>query len=261
MMSGLRKRVIARHDIKNEHLIKTVQLEGLRVVGDPRERIMRYYSDGIDELFYMDIVASLYGRNSLFDIIEATTRHCFVPLTVGGGLRNIEDARKCQLAGADKFAINTAAIARPGLLKELSVVFGSQAVVLSVEAKYMGRGQWQAYYDNGREPSGKDVIAWIEEASSLGIGEIIVTSVDREGTRKGFDYDLAQRIVEVAEVPVIMSGGFGAIEHGEEILSLDGIDAIAVADALHFDRMTVSEIKCGLIERNISVRPAAASCT
>ncbi len=249
-----RKRLIARLDVKNSELIKTVQLEGLRVVGDPQERMKSYYDNQIDELLYMDIVASLYGRNSLYDLIEVTAENCFVPLTVGGGIRSIADARLCQQAGADKFAVNSAAIERPEVLRELSEMFGSQAVVLSVEAKLMSPNEWHALFFNGRETNDKNVLHWIEEGCSLGIGEVLVTSVDREGTRKGFDLELARAVAEISTVPVIISGGFSDVENAADILSIDGIDGIAVADALHFDRFTIHEIKTGLTDLGISLR-------
>jgi len=249
------KRVIARIDVKNDQLIKTVQLEGLRVVGEPRPRMLQYYEQGIDELIYMDIVASLYGRNSLFELISSAAQSCFIPLTVGGGIRSIDDASQALDAGADKVAVNTAALQQPKLISELAKIFGSQAVVLSLEAKSLGQNKWHAYYDNGREDSGRDAIDWLKQACDLGAGEVLVTSVDREGTRKGFDNDLMAAISEVCPIPVICSGGYGQVEHAVDVLSMPGIDAIAVADCLHFERTDVVSLKNHLSASGIEIRP------
>ena len=248
------KRVIARIDVKNDQLIKTVQLEGLRVVGEPRPRMLQYYEQGIDELIYMDIVASLYGRNSLFELISYAAQSCFIPLTVGGGIRSIDDARQALDAGADKVAVNTAALHQPKLISNLAKIFGSQAIVLSLEAKSVGPNKWHAYYDNGREDSGRDAIDWLKQACDLGAGEVLVTSVDREGTRKGFERDLMAAISEVSPIPVICSGGYGHVDHGVDILSMPGIDAIAVADCLHFERTDVVSLKNDLSASGIKIR-------
>lgn len=181
-MSNLR--IIPRLDIKGPNLIKGIHLEGLRVMGDPQEFAIRYYEAGADELVYMDIVASLYGRNNLSDIIRRTADQVFIPITVGGGIRSVDDARHILRSGADKVAINTAAIARPELVTEVARRFGSQAMVLSIEAKQVGPGKWEAYTDNGRERTGLDVIEWVKRGVELGAGEVLLTSVDREGDRK-----------------------------------------------------------------------------
>ena len=187
-------RLIARLDIKGPNLIKGVQLEGLRVLGDPREFAIEYYNAGIDELLYMDIVASLYGRNNLLTTVERTAEEVFVPLTVGGGIRSLSDVRAILNSGADKVAVNTAAMRNPRLLREIADTFGSQCVVLSVEAKRQQSGEWEAYTDNGRERTGRSVIEWISEATRNGVGEVLITSVDREGTRRGLDLDLLRRV-------------------------------------------------------------------
>ncbi len=249
-----RKRVIARLDVKNDQLIKTIQLEGLRIVGCPKERMRLYYEEGIDEVIYMDIVASLYGRNSLHKLTEWTAKDCFVPLTVGGGIRSVEDARRSMRSGADKLAINSGAIKQPDLIDELAREFGSQAVVLSVEAKRQEKGTWSALFNNGRENIGLDVSQWISEACDRGAGEILLTSVDREGTRKGFDLDLAEKVVQSARVPLIVCGGFKGISDAVETLSIPGVDGIALSDALHFNRFSVEGLKEGLADSGISVR-------
>ncbi|MBK0394300.1 imidazole glycerol phosphate synthase subunit HisF [Ramlibacter algicola] len=243
-------RVIARLDIKGPNLIKGVHLEGLRVVGDPHEHALRYYADGADELLFIDIVASLYQRNNLSDIIKRAADRVYVPITVGGGIRSLADVETMMHSGADKVAINTAAIARPDLVGEVARRYGSQCMVLGVEAKRVAPGRWEAYTDNGRERTGKDVVEWVKEAVARGAGEILLTSVDQEGTRKGFDVPLVQAVCDAVAVPVTASGGFGQAEDIAAVAPT-GVSAIAVADALHWKRMTLPGIKqhaaaCGL---------------
>lgn len=247
-------RLIARLDIKGPNLIKGVHLEGLRVIGDPQVHAERYYEEGADELIYIDAVASLYGRNSLTDIVQHTARRVFVPLTVGGGVRNIDDVKTLLRAGADKVAVNTAAIARPELITEISRRFGSQCMVLSIEAKNQGPGQWEAYFDNGRERSGRDVVAWAVEGVERGAGEILLTSIDREGTRKGFDCELVRAVSDAVPIPVIASGGMGAIQHVIEVASSGHAHAIAIADALHYRRIRLADIRAAALVAGLHVR-------
>ena len=181
-------RLIARLDIKGSNVIKGIHLEGLRIVGQPGPMARRYYDEGVDEIIYMDTVASLYGRNNILPVVEDAARDIFVPLTVGGGIRTIDDIVAALRAGADKVAINTAAIARPDFLREAAETFGTQCIVLSVEAKRRSEERWEVLTDNGRERTGVDVLKWVAEAEQLGAGEILVTSVDAEGTRRGFDH-------------------------------------------------------------------------
>jgi cyclase len=235
-------RIVARLDIKGPNLIKGVQLEGLRVVGSPEEHARRYYEAGIDELLYMDIVASLYGRNNLGDIVRKTTQSVFVPITVGGGVRSVDNARDLLRAGADKVAINTAAVNRPELITEMAHTFGAQCTVLSIEAKRRPDGGWEAYTDNGRERTGRDAVDWARQGAGLGAGEILATSVDREGTRKGFDLDLIRAISAAVSVPVVASGGLGTPAHLAEAAK-EGAAAIAVADALHYARVPLSDLR------------------
>jgi cyclase len=248
------KRIIARLDIKGPNLVKGVQLEGLRVVGDPQDFARRYYEAGVDELIYMDIVASLYGRNNLLDIVRKTAQQIFVPLTVGGGVRSVEDVRALLRAGADKVAINTAGTKRPELIREVSESFGSQCMILSIEAKRVADSRWEVYIENGREKTGMDVVEWAEKGVELGAGEILLTSVDREGTRKGFDCDLVRAVTSRVRVPVIASGGMGTIEHFIQVVNEGKADAVAIADALHFKRMTLVEVRAGALEAGIYVR-------
>lgn len=251
----MNKRVIAKLDVKNHQLIKTIQMEGLRVVGNPADRMQSYSECGIDEVIYHDLVASLYDRSSILDLVEKASSNCFIPLTVSGGIRSVYDARQCQLSGADKFGINTSALANPILISEISSNFGSQATVLSVEAKKMGRGVWNAFFDSGREDSGRTTDEWIAEAVERGAGEILLTSIDMEGTRRGFDIDLANSIAEKVNIPIVVNGGAGTLEHIVELLQINGVDGVVLSSILHFDLFSISEIKDTLKSEGISIRP------
>jgi len=236
-------RLIARLDIKGPNLIKGVHLEGLRVIGDPQDYARRYYEQGADELLYVDVVASLYGRSKLTEIVRRSARDVFVPMTVAGGIRSVEDVTDLLRAGADKVAINSAAVHRPQLISEVARRFGSQCMVLSIEAKQRSPGYWEVYTDCGREHSGLDAVEWARQAAALGAGEVLVTSIDREGTRKGFDVELTRAIADAVSIPVIASGGYGNDGHLHEIVQQGGADAVAVADALHYDRTTLMSIR------------------
>ena len=250
-MAGLR--IIPRLDVKGDNLIKGIRLEGLRVVGDPHEFALRYYAQGADEVIFMDIVASLYQRNNLTSIIARAADQIYIPITVGGGIRSLNDVHAMLRSGADKVAINTAAIARPELISEVSNRFGSQCMVLSVEAKRTSPKTWEAYTDNGREHTGLDVVEWIERAVKLGAGEVLLTAVDQEGTRKGLDIELMRAVNARVSVPVIASGGFGDpldLKRASDV----GASAVAIADALHWQRTTVGEIKLLARQQGLEVR-------
>lgn len=249
-----RIRLIARLDVKAPHLIKGVNLEGLRKIGDPAAYARKYYEAGIDEIVYMDIVASLYDRNSLGDIVANTSQNVFIPITVGGGIRSLKDVEKMMRCGADKVAINTAAIKRPQLISEIAETFGSQCMVLSIEAKQTAPGQWEAYTDNGREKTGLSVVEWAKRGVALGAGEVLLTSVDREGTRKGFDVRLIQMVSRAVTVPVIASGGMGTTDHLVEAVVEGDADAVAMADVLHYGRMPLDDIRKAALGAGISVR-------
>lgn len=253
-MAKKKVRLIARLDIKGPNLIKGINLEGVRVVGDPNVRARKYYADGIDEIVYMDSVATLYGRNSLSDLVKTSAQDVFIPMTVGGGLRSIDDVNEMMRSGADKVAINTAAVRRPEFVREVSRRYGSQAMVLSIEAKRLrGEDRWEAYVDNGREKTGLDVIAWAKQAVALGAGEILLTSVDHEGMAKGFDIPLVRAVTAVVDVPVIASGGMGAPEHALAVIEEGGADAVAMAHILHYGTCTISAVRTYLIDRGIEV--------
>ena len=247
-------RLIPRLDIKGPNLIKGIQLEGLRVIGSPEEHTKKYYEQGADEIIYMDAVASLYNRNSLKDILHKAAQNIFIPITVGGGIRSLPDAESLLKSGADKVAVNTAVIQKPELISEIAERFGSQAFVLSVEAKYQKNGFWEAYIDNGRERTGIDVVQWVKKAESLGAGEILITSIDNEGTRKGYDKKLIDEVVKKVNIPVIVSGGMNSSEDIIDIYKCQKVEAFAMADILHYNRSTIGEIKKTLLLNNLPVR-------
>ncbi len=236
-------RLIARLDIKSSNLIKPINLEGLRVVGEPNVFAKKYYKEGVDELIFMDCVATLYGRNNLSSIIKKATKDIFIPITVGGGIRSLDDAKNILNCGADKVAVNTAAVNNPEFISELANAIGSQSVVLSIEAKKRNKNYWEIYTSNGREPTGLSVYDWIKKAVKLGAGEILLTSVDKEGTRKGFDVELMNMVSNATDVPIIASGGFGKVDHLAEVINFGQVDAIAIADAIHYKRISVSDLK------------------
>lgn len=236
-------RLIARLDIKGPNLIKGIHLEGLRVIGSPNEYALRYYLQGADEIIYMDSVASLYGRNHLGDIVKNAVKDIFVPITVGGGIRSVKDAADILRTGGDKVAINTAAVNNPQLITDIARYFGCQCVVLSIEAKEVALDRWEVYTDNGRERTGLDVVEWARHGVDIGAGEILLTSVDREGTRKGFDIGLVNAVSEAVTVPVIASGGMGIPEDLLMVVNQGNADAVAMADILHYKRSEIGEIR------------------
>lgn len=249
-------RIIPRLDIKGPNVVKGVHLEGLRVMGDPAEHALRYYREGADELLYMDIVASLYGRNSLTDIVARAARDIYIPMTVGGGVRTLDDVSKLLRAGADKVAINTAATRRPDFIADAARRFGSQCVVVSIEAKRRGPGQWEALTDNGREKTGMDAYTWALKAAELGAGELLITSVDQEGTAKGFDLELIAKVADAVDIPVIAGGGAGSPADVVRAVREGHADAVGLAHILHYKRSTIGDVKAALAAAGVPVRPA-----
>ena len=247
-------RLIARLDIKGENLIKGIHLEGLRVIGSPNEYALRYYKQGVDELIFIDCVASLYGRNQLDSIISKSSQDIFVPITVGGGIRSVDDVMLILRAGADKVAVNTAAVANPKLITDIAKRFGSQCMVLSIEAKQVGLDRWEVYTDNARQRTGLDVIKWVKRGVALGAGEVLLTSIDREGTRKGFDIALIRAVSSEISVPVIASGGMGKPYDLIDAVNIGGSNAIAMADILHYGRSTIYDIRKTAQMEGIQVR-------
>ena len=247
-------RLIARLDVKNDHLVKGIQLEGLRKLGDPHDFAADYYRQGVDELLYMDIVASLYNRNNLSAIVRRTTDDVFIPITVGGGLRSVDDVRSILQMGADKAAINTAAIKDESIITQVAEAFGSQCMVLGIEVKIRRDGPgYEAYYGYGRELLVKDVIEWARRGVALGAGEILLTSVDKEGFERGMDCPLIRELCAAVSVPVIVSGGCGG--PGDAAAAAQaGASAVAVASILHYKKTTVPQLKAGIREHGIEVR-------
>lgn len=235
-------RIIARLDIKNDLVIKGIHLEGQRRIGDPVELATQYYAQGVDEILFMDSVASLYDRNNLSVTVERACKSVFVPITIGGGIRNIEDVERALASGADKVAVNTALARDPELAERIAKIYGSQCLVGSIEAKRTDSG-WQAYISNGREPTGRNVIEWAQELEQRGVGELLVTSVDREGTRKGFDLDLYEEIAKVTTVPVVACGGAGNLSHIQDLVAVTELQGIALASVLHYSICTLDELK------------------
>jgi imidazole glycerol-phosphate synthase subunit HisF len=227
-------RIIPRLDIKGPNLVKGIHLEGLRVLGKPEDFAQYYYEQGADELMYMDVVASLYERNSLHEIISRTAKRTFIPLTVGGGIRTIDDVKSVLRAGADKVSINTAAIKNPSFIKEASLKFGSSTIVVAIEAIKQSDGKYLAYIDNGREHSGIEVLSWAKQVEELGAGELVITSVDREGTGEGYDCELTKLVSENVSIPVIAHGGPGSLKDINEVLKKGKADAVALSSILHY---------------------------
>lgn len=247
-------RLIARLDIKNEFVIKSIHLEGLRKVGNPNQLAKKYYEEGIDEIIFMDAVAAYYDRNSLSEIIQKACKDVFIPITVGGGIRNIKDIQQALNSGADKVAINTQAINNPQFIQEASKIFGSQCIVSSIEAKKISDGKWEVYIENGREPTGLDVLEWARKVKELGAGEIMLTSIDREGTKKGFDLELNQMVSNAVSIPIISSGGIKNSDDAILLLKNSCVDAIATASTLHYNLEEIQDFKQNLANNGVKVR-------
>jgi imidazole glycerol-phosphate synthase subunit HisF len=246
-------RVITRLDIKGPNVVKTVRTEGLRVVGNPKELAERYYAEGADELIYLDIVASLYERNLDFEQLKVVSENIFIPLTAGGGIRSIHDITMALRSGADKVAINTYAIKNPDFISEAAQVFGSQCIVLSVEAKKISEGKWEAYTDGGREHSGVDAIEWIKKGIALGAGEILLTSIDKDGTRAGYDLELLRAVEAFSTVPVIAHGGAGSPKDVVEAAKT-GASAISASSIFHYKLSSFKDVKKELHDAGLETR-------
>jgi cyclase len=228
-------RIIPRLDIKGPNLVKGIHLEGLRVLGKPSDFAKYYYEQGADELMFMDVVASLYDRNSLHDIISETAKSIFIPITVGGGIRTLSDINNILRCGADKVSINTSAIKNSNFIYEASREYGSSTIVVAIEAIRNSNGEYHAFIDNGREFTGVEVSEWARKVEDLGCGEIIITSVDREGTGKGFDLELCQIIMDSVSIPVIVHGGAGKIQDVIDIFNYDSIDSVSIGSIFHYE--------------------------
>lgn len=239
------QRLIARLDIKNGIVIKGIHLEGQRRIGDPIALAQKYYAQAVDEILLMDSVASLYGCSNLFHTISEACKTVFVPITMGGGIRSLEDVEQALAAGADKVAVNTALVKEPVLTERIASVYGNQCLVASIEAKRKSKG-WEAYISNGREPTGRDVVAWAKALEQRGAGEILVTSVDQEGTQRGFDIELCAAVEAAVRIPVVASGGAGKLRHLQQLGAKTDLQGVAIASLLHYDKATVAELKASL---------------
>src|SRR5213079_2697667 len=253
------KRVIPCLDVHDGLVTRGVQFGkaeegGLRNVGDPVELALRYNEQGADEMVFFDITASAHGRSTMVDVIERTADHCFMPLTVGGGLRSVEDMYTMLRAGADKISINSSALANPDLIRAGAEKFGSQCIVVSIDAKRVGPDQWQVFSHGGRKATGLDAIEWAKRSVSLGAGEIVLNSIDADGTKAGFDLVVTRRVSESVGVPVVASGGAGTLEHMADVLLEGKADAVLAASIFHFGEYTVGDVKAFLAQRNICVR-------
>ena len=244
-------RIIPRLDIKGPNLVKGIHLEGLRVLGKPSDFAKYYYEQGADELMFMDVVASLYERNSLHDIISETAKSIFIPITVGGGLRTISDIKELLRVGADQVCLNTAAIKNPQLIKDASRMFGSSTIVVAIEAIKESNGNYLAYTDNGREFTGVDVFEWAQKVAELGAGEIVITSVDKEGTGQGYDLELISRITNLVGIPVIAHGGAGNQDHIVEALKGGNISSAMISSLLHYHFIKENESHASTLEGNV----------
>jgi len=250
----LTKRIIPCLDVKDGRVVKGVAFVELRDAGDPVEQAARYDAQGADEICFLDITASHEGRKTILDVVAHTAERLFVPLTVGGGVHEVEDVRRLLEAGADKIAMNTAAVRDPSLVRAASERFGSQAIVVAVDAKRAGAG-WEVYVHGGRTPTGVDALAWCAEAARLGAGEILLTSMDRDGTRAGYDLALTRAVADRVPVPVIASGGVGDLADLAAGLTEGGADAVLAASIFHYGQFTVGDCKRFLAARGIPVRP------
>ena len=250
----LAKRIIPCLDVRDGRVVKGVNFVNIRDAGDPVE-LARFYSDqGADEIVFLDITATHEARKTVADVVERTAEQVFVPLTVGGGIRTLDDFRELLRAGADKISVNSAAVARPELITEAAERFGSQCVVLAVDARSRGDGTWEVVVAGGRKPTGLDLLEWVNKGEALGAGEILLTSMDADGTKAGFDLPMTKAVTEAVGIPVIASGGCGSLSHFAEVFEETGCDAALAASLFHFGELTVPQVKDYLRTRNIPVR-------
>lgn len=248
------KRIIPCLDVKDGRVVKGTNFVGLRDAGDPVELASVYDNEVADELVFLDITASAEERDTMVDVVRRTASQVFIPFTVGGGIRSVEDIRKMLKAGADKVSLNTAAVKNPDLIAEGAKRFGSQCIVLAVDARQVADGKWEVYVNGGRTPTGIDVLEWIQRATKLGAGEILLTSMDKDGTKDGYDIPLTRAVSEAVGVPVIASGGAGTMEHFYDVLTAGKADAVLAASVFHYGQFTVCQVKEYLRSRGVEVR-------
>ncbi len=251
---GLAKRIIPCLDVDNGRVVKGVRFVEIRDAGDPVEIARRYDEQGADEITFLDITASSSNRETMVHVVEAMAAEVFIPLTVGGGIRKVEDVRRMLNAGADKVAINTAAVSRPEFVKEASDHFGSQCIVVAIDAKQVGPDRWEVFTHGGRKATGLDALAWARQMTDFGAGEILLTSMDRDGTRDGFDLKLTRAVCDAVSVPVIASGGVGNLDHLVEGITRGHADAVLAASIFHFGEYTVAQAKQRMAAAGIEVR-------
>ena len=247
-------RVIPCLDVDGGRVVKGVQFQSLRDAGDPVALAARYDAEGADEMVFYDITASSGGRETMVEVVARTAEQVFIPLMVGGGVRTLADARRLLRVGADKVGINTAAVSRPELITELSEEFGAQCVVVGIDIR-RGVGGWEVYTHGGRKPTGLDAVSWASECERLGAGEVVLNSMDRDGTREGFDLELTRAVVDNCGIPVVASGGVGNLDHLVEGATIGGADAVLAASIFHFREATIGEAKEHLAAAGVSVRP------
>ena len=250
----LTKRIIPCLDVKEGRVVKGTNFVGLRDAGDPVERAAAYDAEGADELVFLDITATFEERKAMLDVIRKTAGQVFMPLTVGGGISSVEDIRNALLAGADKTSLNSAAVKNPQLIADGARMFGSQCIVLAIDARRVGENKWEVYVAGGRKPTGIDAVEWAKQGVALGAGEILLTSMDADGTKNGYDIPLTKAISSVVNVPVIASGGAGKLEDFYEVLTEGGADAVLAASVFHYKTFTIKEVKEYLRSRGIEVR-------
>lgn len=251
----LAKRIIPCLDVKDGRVVKGVQFVGLRDAGDPVELAKKYSEERADELVFLDISASHEGRKTMVDVIERTAANITIPFTVGGGINSVEDMKRILRAGADKISLNTAAVLRPELIREGATVFGSQCMVVAIDARNVGGERWEVYTHGGRNATGRDVVAWAQEAEALGAGEILLTSMDDDGEKKGFGIELTRRVSEAVGIPVIASGGAGSREHFYDVLTDGKADAALAASIFHYEETSIQSVKEYLQTKGVVVRP------
>lgn len=250
----LSKRIIPCLDVKDGKVVKGINFKGLKEVGDPIALAKKYYEQGADELVFLDISATNEKRSTMIEVVNRVAKAIFIPFTVGGGVRSVEDMRALLLAGADKISLNSAAIKNPDLIKEGAKLFGSQCIVIAIDAKQRADGGYNVYINGGREDTGLDLMDWLKQALSLGAGEVLLTSMDKDGTKQGFDIAMLKQVNEIAKVPVIASGGCGSIEDFKEVFTCNAADAALAASLFHYDEVTIQEVKAYLHDANIPIR-------
>ena len=247
-------RVIAKIDIKSSDVIMGINFEGMRKVGNGKKMAKKYFKEGADELIINDVNASLFGRSTALNFLKECSKEIFIPVTLAGGLKNIEDVHKALINGADKVEINTAAVKDKSIISKISKVFGSQALVVSINAKKISSNKWMVYIDKGREKTGLEVMKWAKFVEQSGAGEIHINSIDKDGTHQGFDLDLIKKISRVIKIPLVVGGGLGEVNHIDKLMKIKNIEGLSASSALHYNTLTISQIKNTIIRANKEVR-------